>query len=163
MTKRAKILFGMGLGLIWALGVAVFATHFETHLGAFDLRAVSLALVPGGIVLMAMIGRLAAARFFDDAIIDGEVYAPGSRSDIDQRVLKNTVEQLVLAICLWPFVGQIMGAGYVIILGISFGITRLAFWIGYHLSPPLRAFGFASGFYATIIAMILSVLGFLAG
>ncbi len=162
MTKRTKILFGMGSGLIWAFGMAMLARRFEAQLGAFDLRTMALALVPGGLVLMAMIGRLAAARFFDDAIIDGEEYAPGSSSDINQRVLRNTVEQLLLAICLWPFVGHIMGASYVIILGISFGITRLAFWIGYHLSPPLRAFGFAAGFYATIVAIFLSVLGFFA-
>jgi len=115
-------------------------------------------------VLAVMIARLAQRRFFDDSIIDGQPFAPGSAADIDARVLQNTVEQLVLALALWPVTGYVLaidGPGVVLSLGIGFAIARLAFWIGYHISPPLRAFGFAATFYPTLIAVVWAVLWWL--
>ena len=85
----------------------------------------------------------------------------GSRAEVDQRVLVNTVEQLVLALCLWPPVAYLLsadGPGVVVALGVGFTIARLAFWIGYHLAPPLRGFGFAATFYPTVFATLYAVL-----
>ncbi len=50
------------------------------------------------------------------------------------------------------------GPGVVTCLGIGFAVARLAFWIGYHISPPLRAFGFAATFYPTIIALVWALI-----
>ncbi len=75
--------------------------------------------------------------------------------------LQNTVEQLVLALALWPITGTVLavdGPGVVVCLGVGFAIARVAFWIGYHLSPPLRAFGFAATFYPTLMAVGWAVL-----
>jgi len=66
--------------------------------------------------------------------------------------LTNTVEQLALALCIWPLAGFLLGAGTVLVLGLGFAIARVFFWVGYHLSPPLRGFGFAASFYPTIAA-----------
>jgi len=152
-VKRTKILLGMALGAFWALAVVVLP-----GLGPQPFVPLNFALVyaflPGGIFLMLVIGRLAQRRFFDNEIIDGEPFAPGSGAEIDQRVLTNTVEQMLLALLIWPFAASWLGGLTVIVMGLAMGIARLAFWVGYHLSPPMRAFGFAASFYPTILALI---------
>ena len=105
-----------------------------------------------GLVLAAIIGRIAQRRFSDDALIDGGGAAPGSPAWIDGRVLVNTVEQALLAALIWPFVAMTLGGVLALYLGGGFVVARLAFWVGYHVAPPLRAFGFAATFYPTVLA-----------
>ncbi|NNE89662.1 MAG: MAPEG family protein [Silicimonas sp.] len=147
------MIFGGGLGVLWALAVVVLPGQ-----GPQPFIPVNLALIyafaPGGLVLALMIGAMATRRFFADDILDGNPPLAGSRADIDQRVLRNTVEQLVLALCLWPFAAMQLGAVTLITLGVSFAIARLLFWAGYHIAPPMRALGFAASFYPTIFAAI---------
>ena len=158
MSKREKILVGMALGALWAIAVvALPALLPSTRFLPLNVALIA-GMLPGGLFLMVVIGRLAQRRFFDDDIIDGEPFVVGSSADIDQRVLTNTIEQLVLALILWPFVGLVLGGATILSLGIGFGIARIAFWIGYHQSPPLRAFGFAASFYPTIAAFFWSLL-----
>lgn len=156
MGKRMKIGFGMVLGVLWALAVVVLP-----GLGPQPFIPLNLALIyaflPMGLFLLLVIGRLAARRFLDDAVIDGDRFPTGSRGEIDQRVLTNTIEQGVLALLIWPFVATWLGAVTVIVMGLAFGVARLLFWAGYHLSPPLRAFGFAASFYPTVFALIWTV------
>ena len=152
--RRARILIGMAAGVIWAAGVLWMGTQVPVPIGFIQPVLLGAVFAPG-LVLMAMIGRLAQRRFFDDAIIDGEPLTGGA--EIDRRVLQNTVEQIVLALCIWPLCGFFLGAGVPLVLGLAFAIARLAFWLGYHLSPPLRAFGFAATFYPTIGAALLTL------
>jgi len=149
-------LFGMAAGTLWALAV-VWAP--QSMALAFLPLPVALpgAFVAPGLVMLAMIGRLAQRRFFDDAIIDGEDFEPGSSAWIDQKVLSNTVEQIVVALAVWPFVALTLGGAVVLVMGVAFAVARLAFWIGYHAAPPLRAFGFAATFYPTVLAALWSV------
>ncbi len=157
MRKRAQILLGMAAGLIWAVGLLLWTgSAFRPIQWGEPFRAVSSALAPGGLVMLLMIGNLARRRFFDDTIIDGQACAPGSRADIDQKVLTNTMEQLVLAACVWPFVWKAMGADTIYAVGFFFAVSRIVFWLGYHVSPPLRAFGFAAGFYTTVVFLAAS-------
>ena len=158
MGKRALILAGMGAGAVWALAAVPLSRMLASLVQMPLLEALALAFLPSGIVLLLMIGRLAQRRFFDDRIIDGDPYQPGSTAEIDQRVLRNSVEQLVLSLALWPFIGMALGAGAILLLGISFGVTRLMFWLGYHVSPPMRAFGFAAGFYPTITLLVFALV-----
>ena len=154
--KRAKILVGMGLGALWGF-VLVMAPEW---LGFGYLPApIALpgAFIGPGLFLVAVIGWLAQRRFFDDAIIDGEPFAVGSLEEIAQRVLTNTVEQLVLALAIWPLVAISLGGAVAISLGIGFTLMRVLFWIGYLMSPPLRALGFAGTFYPTLVAAIWSI------
>ena len=147
--KRRVIAGSMALAMLWAL-VLVWLGRSEAEM----VPALVTAFLPGGLLMAAMIGRLAQRRFFDSAIIDGEPFAPGSGAEIDQRVLTNTTEQLVLALALWPFAGHVLGWGLLVWLGWSFGAARLAFWIGYHRAPPLRGLGFAASFYPTLVAAL---------
>lgn len=156
-TKRQRILIGMIAGALWAPAV-VFAPAL------LDIPYLPApAVLPGaflapGLVLALMIGRIASRRFFDDALIDGAEPAPGSAADVDQRVLRNTVEQLVLALAIWPFAALTLGGAVAIGLGLSFALMRLLFWIGYRWSPPLRALGFAGTFYPTVLAGLWALL-----
>jgi hypothetical protein len=161
MAKRLKILIGMAAGVLWGVALIWIGTVYA-NIPIFSYTWIlALSFLFPGLVMALMIGRLAARRFFDDATIDGEPFAPNSAAETDARVLQNTVEQLVLALALWPVTGYVLavdGPGVVICLGVGFAFARLCFWIGYHISPPLRAFGFAATFYPTVMAVIWAVL-----
>lgn len=154
---RRGILIGMIAGALWAPAV-VFAPAF------LDIPYLPApAVLPGaflapGLVLALMIGWAATRRFFDDALIHGAEPAPGSPADIDQRVLRNTIEQLVLALAIWPFAALTLGGAVAIGLGLSFAVMRILFWIGSRLSPALRSFGFAATFFPTVLAGLWALL-----
>ncbi|MGP6085799.1 MAPEG family protein [Antarctobacter jejuensis] len=142
----------MALGALWGLGVIWLGPLWkDVGLGL----ALAVAGFCAGLPMLLMIGRLAQRRFFDDAAIDGGPLSGGAR--IDARVLANTVEQILLAACIWPLAGPVLGGGTVLTLGAGFGVARLAVWIGYHLAPPLRGFGFAATFYPTVFAAFLTL------
>ena len=152
-------MIGMAAGLLWAVAVLAGAALF-VHLPVFALMpTIMTAFLAPGLVMAAMIGRLAQRRFFDDAIIDGGELAGGA--EIDRRVLVNTTEQLVLALCIWPAAAVMLGAegpGAIMVLGFAFALARVAFWIGYHRAPPLRAFGFAATFYPTVLVALWALV-----
>lgn len=161
MRKRAMILIGMAAGVAWSIAVV-----WGPQLADLPFLPPPLAL-PGalflpGLVMLAMVARLAQRRFFDDTIIDGEDFTPQSAAWIDQKVLSNTAEQLILALVIWPFVAMTLGGAVVVVMGVAFAVARLAFWAGYHISPPLRGFGFAATFYPTILAAIWSAVAWFA-
>jgi len=153
MPKRMKIAIGMGFALLWSIIIVWWPQTLSLPFMPLN-TVIIMAVLPGGLVMLALIGLLAQRRFFDDRIIDGQAFAPGSRADIDQRVLTNTLEQLVLCFVLWPFVALTLGGLVVQVMGIGFGVARLLFWLGYHVSPPLRAFGFGATFYPTVLATL---------
>lgn len=155
MDKRQKIAIGMAAGLLWGVALLWGAANFVRLPIIALIPTVMTAFLAPGLVLLAMIARLAQRRFFDDAIIDGGPLT--GAAEIDQRVLQNTIEQLVLALCIWPAAAVILGGagpGVILSLGIGFALARLAFWRGYHKSPPLRAFGFAATFYPTVLVAL---------
>ncbi|GHF74702.1 MAPEG family protein [Seohaeicola zhoushanensis] len=156
MDRRGRILIGMAGGALWALAV-VWGAQRAGLAFMTPLVGVPLAMAPVGLVMTLMIARLAQRRFFDDDIIDGEDFPQGSPAWIDQRVLSNTSEQAVLALLIWPFVALTLGGQVVVVLGFAFALSRIAFWLGYHAAPPLRAFGFAATFYTTALAALWSL------
>ncbi|MBI1416354.1 MAG: MAPEG family protein [Limimaricola sp.] len=161
MRRRGLIGLGMAAGVLWGLGLVWVGVSYVPIPIFLLAPTLAFSFLGPGIVLTLMIGRLAARRFFDDAAIDGAPFEPGSSGEIDQRVLQNTLEQLALALALWPPTAYLMlgsGPGVVSCLGIGFVIARVAFWAGYHRWPPLRAFGFAATFYPTIIALVWALV-----
>jgi len=165
MDKRRTIAIGMAGGGLWAV-LLLWIGGWHLTLPVFTLMPVIMtAFLAPGLVLLAVIGRLAQRRFFDDALIDGGPVPPGHPAALDQRVLTNTTEQLVLALAIWPAAAVLLGGqgpGVIMALGLGFAVARLVFWVGYHISPPLRAFGFAASFYPTVL-VALWALGALAG
>lgn len=128
-------------------------------------RGLALAAFPAGLVMILLIARLAALRFFDDALIDGQPFAKGSGPARLQSVLQNSVEQSLLAALVWPLAAVSLGpqgGDVVLVLGLGFGLTRILFWIGYVSNPPLRAFGFAGGFYPTVLVAVWTIISLLA-
>ena len=151
MNYRLKMLIGGGLGVLWAVAVV-----WVPGQGPQPFIPVNLALIyaflPAGLLVAMMILTLAMRRFRSEQEADGSGFPEGSRGAIDQRVLTNTVEQMVLALLLWPFAAMQFGSVTVIVMGIAMALARMAYWLGYHVSPTLRLFGWAAGFYPTVIA-----------
>lgn len=165
MTKRGFIGLGMIAGLLWSVAVLWIAARYVTVPIFALIPTIMTGFLAPGIVMLLMIARLAQRRFFDDAIIDGQPFATGSGAGIDQRVLKNTTEQLAIGLCIWPAAAVILadkGPGVILVLGLNFAFARIFFWIGYHISPPLRAFGFATSFYPTVLVTLWTVWSLLA-
>ncbi|WP_135501873.1 MAPEG family protein [Roseovarius aestuariivivens] len=158
MSTRGKIGIGTALGLVWAMGVLSVGGAVVT-LPVFTLMpTIMTAFLAPGLVMLAMVGRIAQRRFFDETLIDGGP-ATGA-AETDGRVLQNTVEQLVLALAIWPAAAVLLagkGPGLIMTLGVAFVIARLVFWIGYHRSPLLRAFGFAATFCPTALVAIWAI------
>ena len=102
--------------------------------------------------LLAGVGMIANRRFFiADAIAGG----PSPSLEIEQRYVENTLEQVVLAIVAHLALVVVVpndSIRAVAILVALFVIGRATFWIGYHVSGPARAFGFATTFYPTVAA-----------
>ena len=151
MIKRGAMLVGGILGAIWAVIVVWVPGQFPQPFIPINL-ALIYAFVPGGVVVLLVVLRIAGRRFVGDDLVDGQAPEPGSGADIDQRVLTNSIEQMVLALLLWPFAMTSLGAVTVITMGLAMGVARLAFWIGYHIWPPLRIFGWSASFYPTVLA-----------
>lgn len=156
---RATVLAGMAGGGAWTVLLVGVGLRLDVGQGLTLAEAMAWALAPSGLVMALVVARLAALRFRDDALIDGDPFPRGGGAEIDQRVLTNTVEQVALAVALWPLAGLAWGNGLVLALGAGLGVTRLLFWAGYHRAPSLRAFGFAGGFYPTLLAAALALAG----
>lgn len=154
--KRVLIALGMVLGMAWSVAIVVLPLQMGLPFvpPAF---ALPIALALPGVAMAMMIAVLAMRRFFDPDMIDGQALRPGSRGAIDQAVLRNTSEQLLLALLIWPLIGYGLGGVSLIVLGAGLLLARLLFWLGYHLAPPLRAFGFAASFYPTIFGLFWAV------
>lgn len=156
MSKRLKISLGKAAALLYTLAILLIPQSMAQPFMPLN-TVIIMALLPGGLVMLTVIVRLALRRFFDDRFIDGRAFEPGSGGGIDQRVLSNTGEQLILAVVLWPFVALTLGGLVVVVMGVAFAVARLVYWLGYHVSSTLRAFGFAATFYPTLLATLLSV------
>lgn len=154
--KRALILLGIISGAIWAVVIVLVPLRLDLPFVPPTLALPAAFLIPG-LVMALMIGALAARRFFNADLIDGQPPAQNSAAQIDQRVLTNTVEQLLLALLVWPFIGFSLGGVSILALGLSMAVARLLFWAGYHVSAPLRAFGFATSFYPTLFGAFWAV------
>ena len=107
--------------------------------------------------LLAGVGAIANRRFFIPDAIGG---GPSPSIEIEQRYVENTLEQLVLAIVAHLVLVVVVpddSIRAVAILVMLFVIGRATFWLGYHISGPARAFGFATTFYPTVAVYVYVV------
>lgn len=152
-----QMLLGGGSGLLWALALVWLPGRGPQPFIPLNLALV-YAFLPIGIFVALLIGWIAFRRFVQPELRNGETPVTGSAADIDQRVLNNTAEQALIALLLWPFIAMSLGAITVIAMGFSFGLMRCAYWLGYRFAPPLRMFGFAAGFYPTVLGTLWALV-----
>jgi MAPEG family protein len=129
---------------------------------AFRLEYALKCEVFAALCLLAGVGAIANRRFFIPDAIGG---GPTPSLEIEQRYLENTLEQLVLAMVAHLALVVVVpddSIRAVAILVMLFVIGRATFWIGYHISGPARAFGFATTFYPTV-AVYVYVVSRIAG
>ena len=157
MISRAVMTIAGSLGALWALG-AVWIGATQINLPIFSSTPVLLVGFLGpGIFLALLISIVATRRRLLRDLENGGAHEPGSAADIDARVLQNTLEQTVLALCLWPAIGFLAaddGPGIITALAVSFPMSRLVFWAGCRLSHPLRLVGSSATFCATMFALV---------
>ena len=107
--------------------------------------------------LLAGVGAIANRRFFIPDAIGG---GPSPSIEIEQRYVENTLEQLLLAMVAHLVLVVVVpddSIRAVAILVMLFVIGRATFWLGYHISGPARAFGFATTFYPTVAVYVYVV------
>lgn len=115
---------------------------------------------------MVLAIAIVAKQRLNPALMVGHVAVPNSSLDINTRFVLNTAEQYVLFV-----VGQLgmmffapqENAKNLIILTAIWLLGRILFWIGYHTSPPLRAFGFGLTFYPSLMVIVWLVVMFSTG
>ncbi|WP_372615152.1 MAPEG family protein [Aquicoccus sp.] len=157
MSLRMKIVLGQAIGFLLAVVLVWVPLSMSPPFLPLN-TALILAFLPGGLVALVMVGVVALRRFFDADVIAGGALRTGSTAEIDQRVLSNTIEQLVVALALWPFAALVLGGFVVIWMGVVFALARLVFWTGYHVSPLVKSIGFAAGFYPTVLSTLWTVV-----
>jgi hypothetical protein len=161
-SDQGKVVAGVIAALVFM--VAFFTIVFRlTDFGLAPAGAIDFAFrltyalkceVFAALCLLAGIGTIGNRRFFTPEAIGG---GPSESIEIDRRYLQNTLEQLVLAIVAHLALVVIVPADSIRVVGILvmlFVIGRATFWIGYHVSGPARAFGFATTFYPTVAAYV---------
>lgn len=155
MEERRRIALGMAGGAAWAVGLLATG-GLAVELPVFTLMpTIMVAFFAPGLVMLALVGRVGQRRFGGDAGPDGGPW--DAAEEIDRRVLRDTVEQLVLALAIWPAAAVMLGAkgpGVIVTLGMGFALARLAFWLGSHKAPAWRAFGFGATFFPTCLVAL---------
>ena len=118
--------------------------------------ALKLSVLPAGF-LVVVVQMVALSRLITGAIDPMADDAPRWRRT-DMRVLANTVEQTLIFLPLYLAATMVIKAdesAWLTALPVAFVLARIAFWIGYRISPMGRAPGMAAGFFIN-----LGVLGF---
>ena len=119
-------------------------------------------------LLPAVIGIcIIAAQRLDPNMWVGRTIKPNSALDINTRFILNTFEQFMLYFhrqCgARALPCPLEEAGTLIILTILFVLGRVLFWVGYHINPYVRAFGFGLTFYPTVVVYAWLMLAMLFG
>lgn len=163
-NKQRVVLSEIIAALIIIAAVTYLSLWFFGPLTIDSKQALPLAskiMLSMGIWVIIFILIRARQRFFNVNEINGEPPEKGSSSDLQGRILKNTVEQLIIAIPLLftLTVLAIPGNGmFLILLGCFFSAGRVLFWIGYNHAPALRGLGFSLTFYPTVLLYIYVII-----
>jgi hypothetical protein len=164
-NDQRKVLAGMAAAVVFS--AAFFEVVFRmTAIGptppgtietSWRLEYALKCEVFAALCMVVGVARIANRRFFIPNAIEGDA---SPSIDIDKRYLQNTLEQLMLAIVAHLALVTIVAPESihaVAVLVMLFVIGRVTFWIGYHVSGPARAFGFATTFYPTVAVYVFLV------
>lgn len=165
--RQTSVAKGMAAALAVVVLTLLLGGSLAPTLSPTDrvLRAAAASTVVA-LWLAAAIGHVAMLRFESPADIDA---AAGGRSDsprvaIANAVLRNTLEQVVLAIPAYLALAWVVERSGVIVpmLAALFSVGRTLFWANYARGAAARAFGFALSFYSSVAALVI-VMVLLAG
>ena len=110
--------------------------------------------------LVVAVARVAHARFFSPADIDGSGLTEASaRLRVPTAILANTFEQCVLASGAHLALAATLEERDMVLIPLLvalFCVGRAAFWLGYARGARGRAFGFAATFYPSVFAWLLA-------
>lgn len=133
---------------------------------AKSLKLASLIMFTMGIWELIFVLIRARQRFFIKSEIDGAAPKSGSSSDIQNRILNNTTEQVLIALPIILFTACFRPPAHAILMilvGCFFSLGRLLFWIGYHHMPTMRGFGFCLTIYPTVCLYLYALICLLGG
>jgi hypothetical protein len=112
-------------------------------------------LVPG-LALLAGVA-FAGRRAFLPGAIDGTRTPASPTFEINLRYNQNTLEQVVLAAIAWTGLALTLPRSQLCLIpamAFLFGIGRAAFWVGYLVAPPGRAFGMVLTALPTLASLL---------
>lgn len=127
---------GIGAGAIWALFLLSVGARLELPIFALVPTIFSAFLAPG-LVAAGIWGWVRFRR-------------PGVSG---RRVWRDTTEQLMLALCIWPAAAVMLqgdGPGVIMALGLGLALARLVAWAGAVWLPPLRDIGLMASYSPTV-------------
>lgn len=146
---------GMVAGvLLWRTLAGVLPVDGNASSMAVRLGLTLAALAPSAAILLAMTLAQAGGRFLGGTI-DPTLGRDGRFLLLNQRAITNSIEQLLpfaLFLLTWAAGADAAAMPPLLALGAVFALARLAFWIGYLITPILRAPGMAASFAANIAA-----------
>jgi len=163
-SAQAGVARGMGIALgLTGAAVIVALTHGEPAMLEDRLRTLGIAATVLGAWAAAAIGDVARRRFASPAAIDGGDADPAV--DIANAILRNTIEQAVLALLAYAALALVMPAARLpIALSVAmFSAGRLLFWSGYRDGAASRALGFGLTFYPSVAALLVAAASLLGG
>lgn len=138
-------------GLLWRRLAGEIPVPSGASSVAIRLGLALAALLPAAALLWAMLLVQMAARFIAGTF-DPASGGDGAFLRVNQRVISNTVEQLlVFALALLALAAgldapRLPGA---LALAVVFTVARVAFWAGYLVAPAGRSLGMAATLAAT--------------
>lgn len=166
--KQSGVVKGMALAMGVSVITIVTAIYFDPFSYALidntlgRIEVLGLSIILPTLILIASIGRLAKFRFFSPEDIDGSALTKGSKDALLlQSLLQNTLEQLVIALCVYSAWCFLMPAAWLSALplcSLLFAIGRILFFKGYQGGAASRAFGFALTFYSTAILLLVLIV-----
>ena len=152
--KLGFLTFFLGVKLVWHWAPSEWATAGDRI--ALVFKCAAFALLPSVLAICVV-----AAQRLNPSMWVGRIAKPNSSLDFNTRFILNTFEQFtayLVAIAVVALYSPIGEARALPILTMLFVVGRILFWIGYHNSPHLRAFGFGLTFYPTVAVYIWFVL-----
>ncbi|MFO1027560.1 MAG: hypothetical protein U1E70_20475 [Acetobacteraceae bacterium] len=112
--------------------------------------------------LLASVAAVAKGRFFSPQDIAGSGFGePTPTIAAGRAVVQNTHEQATLAVIAHLALATLLPfrlLGLIPLLVVLFCIGRLTFWLGYQRGAAARAFGFATTFYPTAMALVVALV-----
>ena len=167
--KQTGVLIGMAIGMAISLNIILvgawynpFSFSASSSLTTRLATAIAWSVLPA-LFLVASVARLAKHRFFTPEDIDGGggLSHDSKQALLLQTLLQNTLEQLLIAIVIYPAWAVMMPADWMSVVplaAISFAIGRVLFFSGYKSGAPSRSLGFALTFYPTAL-MLITIIG----